>query len=378
MSHKISSLFDDREALARDGEIELTESHFATTASKRLEIEGRTFLAQHGDDPNGNPLGADGTPVAGQDIMIQGKRVSEKRNAPRPDFVSEAALHSGVRLHVEPEAAIDVKRQHRVALQRFYKSCTEPCDDGHRHARIEAGLRLIADAQSDFEITVIAGAIRRDCKILGISTPAELAVAMGCSTSTVYTRLKDGSLTSAMVAIAAEKEQSLADARQSRRLKLDIRLASQGTVFDSPAWHREIEKLFVSLKYQIIDALARETTLSRFDAQKGSDRALKMLPQSRIELLSDLRLLTPEVCRALGKMTEADRDEWLAERDAEDIAELCGDADQRRKSLNRYGSEDYARRIKAYLAANGRNPNGPVLPKPHVHEPKTAKKKKAA
>jgi len=378
MSHKISSLFDDREALARDGEIELTESHFATTASKRLEIEGRTFLAQHGDDPNGNPLGADGTPVAGQDIMTQGKRVSENRNATRPDFVSEAALHSGVKLHAEPEAAIDVKRQHRVALQRFYKSCTEPCDDAHRHARIEAGLRLLARAQSDFEITVIAGAIRRDCKILGIGTPAKLAVAMGCSTSTVYTRLKDGSLTSAIVAIAAEKEQTIAEARRSRGLKLDIRLATRGTVFDSPAWHREIEKLFVSLKYQIVDALARETTLSRFEAQKGSDRALKMLPQSRIELLAELALLTPEICRKLGKMTEADRDEWLAERDAENIAELCGDADQRRKALDRCSSAEYARRIKAYLVANGRNPNGPGLPKANVCPPALSRKKKAA
>ena len=134
----------------------------------------------------------------------------------------------------------------------------------------------------------------------------------------------------------------------------------------------------MSLKYEIVDSLARETVRSRLDAQKGSDRALKMLPQSRIELLSDLQLLTPEVCRALGKMTEADRDEWLADRDAEDIAELCGDADQRRKALSRHGTAAYARRIKAYLAANGRNPNGSVLSKPNVPEQAPAKKKKAA
>jgi hypothetical protein len=374
MSHALSSLFDDREAFALD-DIEAPDQETkhlshpddpeSIARSRAQEIKADRLLVE-----------ADGKP-ANKDLMTHGKRVSEKHNAPRPEFVSEAALHSGAKLHAEP-AVIDVKRQHRVALQRFYKACTEPCDDAHRHARIEAGLRLIADAQSDFEINVIAGAIRRDCKILDIGTPAKLAVAMGCSTSTVYTRLKDGSLTSAIVAIAAEKEQTIAEARQFRGLKLDIRLATKGTQFDSPAWHREIEKLYVSLKYQIVDALARETALSRFDAQKGSDRALKMLPQSRIELLAELALLTPEICRKLGKMTEADRDEWLAQRDAENIAELCGDADQRRKSLNRYGPEGYARRIKVYLAANGRNADGPVLPKPNVPAPASSRKKKAA
>jgi deoxycytidylate deaminase len=372
----IHSLFDDREALAHDGEIELTESRSAISDSewRRREAKGSAKLAKHGYDTNGDLLG----PVAGQDIMTQGKRVSEKRNSPRPDFVSEAALHSGAKLHAEPEAAIDAKRRHHVAMHKFYKLCTEPCDDAHRHVRIEAGLRLIADAQSDFEKIVIAGAIRRDCKILGIGTPASFAVAMGCSTSTAYERMKDGSLTSAIVAVAAEKERSIAEARQSRGLKLDIRLATKGTKFDSAAWHREIEKLYVSLKYQIIDALARETTLSRFDALKGSDRALKMLPQSRIELLAELALLTPEICRKLGKMPEADRDEWLAERDAESIAELCGDENQRRKCSSRYSSEEYARRIKAYLEANGRSADGPVLPKPNVPAPASSRKKKAA
>jgi hypothetical protein len=371
----IPSLFEDHEAIALD-DIEATDQETkhlrhpddpeSIARSRAQEIKADRLLVE-----------ADGKP-ANKDLMTHGKRVSEKRNAPRPDFVSEAALHSGVSMHTDPEAAIDAKRKHRVALQRFYKSCTEPCDDARRHARIEAGLRLIADAQSDFEIKVIAGAIRRDCKILDIGTPAQLAVAMGCSTSTAYERMKDGSLTSAIVAIAAEKEQSIAEARQSRGLKLDIRLATKGTQFDSAPWHREIEKLYVSLKYQIVDALARETTLSRFDAQKGSDRSLKMLPQSRIELLAELALLTPEICRKIGKLSEADRDEWLAERDAENIAKLCGDADQRRKALDRYSSEDYARRIKAYLAANGRNPNGPELPKANVCPPAPSRKKKAA
>ncbi|MGY3581753.1 hypothetical protein ACVIGB_000176 [Bradyrhizobium sp. USDA 4341] len=33
------------------------------------------------------------------------------------------------------------------------------------------------------------------------------------------------------------------------------------TVFDSPAWHGEIERRYVSLKYDILEELARETTL---------------------------------------------------------------------------------------------------------------------
>ncbi|MEK9282809.1 hypothetical protein MTR72_24795 [Bradyrhizobium sp. ISRA442] len=363
-----ASLFDDREALAHDGETDLNEPVRASVASQRLEAAGDAWLAERGFDANANELTADGEPIASECLMSQGKRVSEARAAqPRPEFVSEAALHSGARLHEDPEVSIDTKRLHRVRLQRYYVGLTKPCSEyACRYKRIEDGLQLLASAQSDFEIDVIVGAIRRDCKILEVATPAALAVILGCSTSTVYTRMKDATLEAAIVAIAAEKEQAIAEARQSRNLKLDVRLATKGTVFDSPAWHREIEKLYVSLRFETINALTRETTLSRLDSQKGSDRALKMIPQSRLELLDELGVLTPEVCRMLGTLSEADRDDWIAQRDADDLAELCGDVDQRRKAATRYDSQNYAKRIKAYLAANGRNPNGPVLPKPNT------------
>jgi hypothetical protein len=383
MTHAISLLFDDREALARDGEIEQTESYDATISDaewRRRTAEADATLKQNGyDDKNAKPLDADGESAPSQDLMSTGRRLSVKANAKRPEqFLDDAALHNGAELHTNPEASIDAKRKQRVKLERYYKSCTEPCvDDAHRRYRIAEGMRLIVNARSELELEVIAGAIHRDCKLLDISTAAELAVAMGCSTSTVYCRLKDGSLTSAIVAIAAEKEQSISEARQSRGLTLDIRRATKGTKFDSAAWHREIEKLYVSLKYEIMNVLARETTLSRFDAQKGSDRALKMLPQSRIDKLAEMGLLTPENCRMLGKFTEADRDEWLVERDAEYIAELCGDADQRRNALSRYSAEEYQRRIKAYLVANGRRADGPVLPKPNVPAPTRPRKKKS-
>ncbi|OAF14110.1 hypothetical protein AXW67_00505 [Bradyrhizobium neotropicale] len=227
-------------------------------------------------------------------------------------------------------------------------------------------MRLLPDAQSEFEIRVIAGAIRRDCKFLKIATPVDLARKMGCSTSTAYARMRDGSLEAAIIAVAATKQVTLEEARQLKGLKLDIRRATNGTVFDSPAWHREIERLFASLRYEIVNTLARETTLSRFDAQKGSDRALMMIPQSRIEKLDELGLLAPEICRMLGLMSEHDRDAWIADRDAEDLAELCGNADQRRRASSRYGSQGYEKRIKAYLAKEGRSPKGPVLPKPNV------------
>jgi len=97
MSHALSSLFDDCEAIACNGEIELKDSHCAIPESewKRREAEALALLAQNGDDTNGNPLGTDGKPVASQDIMAQGKRVSDKSSAQRSEFVSEAALHSG-------------------------------------------------------------------------------------------------------------------------------------------------------------------------------------------------------------------------------------------------------------------------------------------
>ncbi|ERF85901.1 MAG: hypothetical protein C207_01076 [Bradyrhizobium sp. DFCI-1] len=362
-----ASLFDNREALARDGETDVNELTCAT-ASKHLEAAGDAWLAERGFDANANELTPDGVHVASTCLMSQGKRVSEARAAqPRPEFVSEAALHSGARLHDDPEASIDTKRLHRVRLQHYYTGHTKPCaDDACRFKRIEDGLQLLTDAQSDFEIDFIVGAIHRDCKILGVATPAELAVILGCSTSTVYTRMKDASLEAAIVAIAAEKHQAVAEARQSRNLKLDVRLATKGTVFDSPAWHREIERLYVSLRFEIMHALTRETTRSRLDFQKGSDRALKMIPQSRLELLDELGVLTPQVCRMLGALSETDRDEWIAQRDADDLAELCGDAHQRRKMAGRYDSKRYAKKIKAYLKANGRNPDGPVLPKPNT------------
>ena len=47
MSHKLSSLFDDREALARDGEIELTEARSTISDSewRRREAKGNAELA---------------------------------------------------------------------------------------------------------------------------------------------------------------------------------------------------------------------------------------------------------------------------------------------------------------------------------------------
>jgi hypothetical protein len=378
-----ASLFDDREVLAHDGEIELSEPTRANVASTRLEAAGDAWLAERGFDHNANELMPDGEPVASTCLMSQGRRVSEGRGAqPRPEFVSEAALHNGARLHGDPEVSIDTKRRHRVRFYRYYVGLTKLCaEDVCRYKRIEDGLQLLSDAKSDFEIDVVVGAIRRDCKILGVATPAGLAVILGCSTSTVYTRMKDASLEAAIVAIAAEKEQAIAEARKSRNLKLDVRLATKGTVFDSPAWHREIDKLYVSLRFEIVNALTRETTLSRLDSQKGSDRALKMIPQSRLELLDELGVLTPEVCRMLGTLTETDRDDWIAQRDAEDLAELCGDADQRRRATSRYDSQKYVKKIKAYLAANGRNPDGPVMPKPNTAARKSTKRtatKKAA
>jgi hypothetical protein len=51
--------------------------------------------------------------------MSHGRRLVEKRSAPRAEFISEAALRYGVGLHIDPDAAIDAKRQHRIALQRY-------------------------------------------------------------------------------------------------------------------------------------------------------------------------------------------------------------------------------------------------------------------
>lgn len=366
----IASSFDNREAIARDGEIEPTNARsvISDAEKRRRERLGDAELKTNGYDvSDGRPLSAAEHP-AKEDIMTRGRRVSERR-AGQPEFVSEAKLNNGGQLHAEPEAAIDEQRRYRVAWLRYCQLLTESGNDQFRYSRIDEGLRLLVLAQSDFEIDTITGAIHRDCKILGIATPAGLALAMGCSTSTVYTRMRDGSLTAAMVAIAAERDQSVADARQSRNHKLDIKLATRGTMFDSPAWHREIERLYTSQKYRLVSILIRETTLSRFAAQKGADRAIRMLPQSRIEKLAELNLLTAEVCHMLGKMSEAERDGWLAQRDGERIEEICGNASQRRKCSGQSSSKDYARRIKQYLEANERNPNGPTLPKPNVPRP---------
>ncbi|WP_206759275.1 hypothetical protein, partial [Acinetobacter baumannii] len=90
-----ASLFDDREVLAHDGEIELSEPTRANVASTRLEAAGDAWLAERGFDHNANELMPDGEPVASTCLMSQGRRVSEGRGAqPRPEFVSEAALHN--------------------------------------------------------------------------------------------------------------------------------------------------------------------------------------------------------------------------------------------------------------------------------------------
>ncbi|WP_338687729.1 hypothetical protein V5279_22510 [Bradyrhizobium sp. 26S5] len=161
-----SALFDNREALANEGEIERKEALTrAATASEALALDADNELAKAGYDKNGNRLGSDDKPVPSDDIMSNRKRSMMPRNATDESnwLTISANKGSEMKSSTSIEAEIDASRAYTVEFAKHCSSFAEPCNQNQLLARIDAGLLLLADARSQYHVDFLAFTIKSDC-----------------------------------------------------------------------------------------------------------------------------------------------------------------------------------------------------------------------
>lgn len=377
-----ASLFENREALARDGEtpspMPLTK---APTASKRREQDADAALKRAGFDACGNPLDA----VPSEDIMTRGKRamMTCQETAPDSDWLTVAALAIGeqVTRSSDIEAEIDAAKAYVVAFAKHCIGFTKPCSETQLLARIDAGLLLIPEARSQYHLDLLTFTITSDCETLGIKSVAELAVAVGCSTSSVYTKINSGSFEFALAVIAGERHMTIREARQHRWRKIDIERAIRGSRFDTGEMREAVKVAPLSLKLSVAFAIVKEATSNALVEATTVDKGVHMIPRSRLRKLAELGLLSITTLEALSGMSPQERDDWIAEREAEQLKALFGGTEHRQAARRRYDSREYSRRIREAVGAGDRfAPTKPNVPPSlaEIAKRKPSSKKKAA
>ncbi|MGY3514160.1 hypothetical protein [Bradyrhizobium lupini] len=334
--HAPASLFDNREALARNGEKE--ETNTFTSASKRLEAAGTDWLAKHGSDANGNPLGADGAHAASEDLMSQGKSV----NSPGADFVSDSALRGGAKLHSDLEADIDART---ASIRRFadrhafFKEVTQPCDtEEARKARAAWGANLLLRILSEDGRAIIAMHVDEAFAKLGKPFKArrdELAAIMRCSPSTVHTRIARGRRLWEQVT----REAALSNENDSKPLGRDSA--------------REDAALADATRALIAATLIQIDVRGEMDAiDKADQRAkTKMVSHSLLQLLDVLGLNNDTTRRTLANMEVDAQKQWCADQIRVAVA---GTSEERASARHRCGA-NYHLLVRECVASHAKD-----------------------
>jgi hypothetical protein len=377
-----ASLFESRESLARDGEtpstMPLTK---AATASKRREEDADAALRRAGFDACGNPLDA----APSEDIMTRGKRamMARQETAPESDWLTVAALTSGEQAtrSADIEAEIDSAKAYTVAFAKHCTGFAKPCSQTQLLTRIDAGLLLIPEARSQYHLDFLTFTIKSDCETLGIKSLAELAVAVGCSTSSVYTKINSGGFEFALAVIAGERHMTIREARQHRWRKIDIERAIRGSRFDVGEMREAVKVAPLSLKLSVAFAIVKEATSYTLVEASTLDKGVHMIPRSRLRKLAELGLLSLNTLETLSRLSPQERDDWLAEQEAEQLRALFGGKAQRQAARHRYDLPEYSRRIREAVGAGDRfAPTRPNVPPSlaEIAKRKSSSKKKAA
>lgn len=339
-------------------------------------------LAKAGFDGSGNPLGPNGEPAASEDIM------SCRKQAMMPEGVKDAsnwltvAANSAgeVKAHSNIEAEIDASRTYSVAFARHCVGFAKPCDEKELLARIDAGLLLLADARSHYHADFLAFTIKSDCDALGMKSVSDLAVALGCSTSSVYTRIGGGSFEFALAVIADERKLTIREARKLKWRKLDIDKAIRGSRFDVEGVLEAVKAAPLSLQVDVAYAIVREALQAELSEAKGKDKSVLMIPRSRWMKMAEIGAFDVRTFELLSRKTPQERDDWLAEREVEQLKALLGDARQREEQRRILGPRDCQRRLRELVGDGSRfAPTKPHVPRPLKDLPqrKPAKRKAA-
>lgn len=377
-----ASLFESHEALARDGEtpspMPLT---MAPTASRHREQEADAALKRAGFDASGNPLDA----APSEDIMTRRKRAMMKlqEKAAESDWLTVANLASGeqVTRSSDIEAEIDSAKAYTVAFAKHCVGFAEPCSETQLLARIDAGLLLIPEARSGYHLDFLTFTVKSDCETLGIKSIGELAVALGCSTSSVYTKIGNGSFEFALAVIADERQMTIREARQNRWRKIDIERAIRGSRFDTGEMPEAIKVAPLSLKLSVAFAIVKEAAHSALAEANTADKSVHMIPRSRWVKLAEMGLLNLRTLETLSHMSPQERDDWIAEHETGQLKALFGRTEQRKAARRRYDSREYSRLIRAAVGTGDRfAPTKPNVPPSlaHIAKRKSPIRKKAA
>lgn len=210
---------------------------------------------------------------------------------------------------------------------------------------------------------------------------AELAVAVRCSTSSVYTKINNGSFEFALAVIAEERRMTIREARQHRWRKIDIERAIRGSRFDAGDMREAIKVAPLSLKLSVAFAIVKEAACSALAEATTSDKGVHMIPRSRLRKLAELGLLNLNALETLSGLSPQERDDWIAEREAEQLRALFGNSAQRQAARRRYDTRDYSRRIREAVGSGDKfAPTKPNVPPSlaEIAKRKSRIKKKAA
>lgn len=322
------------------------------------------FLLQH--DPSYRPV-PDTTPneIAHADIGL----VSDARQSSGGDMLMSAVrpeTHDNLELNGrDPDEAIDAKTvrlRKRIEHRQFLRDLLQVCNsDAERRGRVKRCIRQLGFTKAeDIRAAIIA---TLDDLLAGLRYTFKqrrdwIAARLGVSVATANARVKYGQqVLDLAVRMAAEKPNDVADpdpvATPPKRIKPDLRKATRNTAFDSDARRTAIAALSLEEQAVFVRLLERKSVEGDIEAIDKADRKsrIQMLPHAYNQVLDDVGRSDDQSRRLLARMSPEERSALCADWVGETIdAAIGGDADQRQAARSKFGSREYHKMVREFLA----------------------------
>jgi hypothetical protein len=222
---------------------------------------------------------------------------------------------------------------------------------GGAEERSEQGQRLLELAESREQRDLLAATIYRDLSDIGLKSDevvSRLSTVMACSPASTYTRIQRGNehLRAGIVALGGE----LSLRAVAPRPKVNMRIATRRTRYDSGEWRQAIKRFPASRRYEFIHYLTRQIVQADLAVEDASETRLKMIPHRVDAALDEMGINSRALRRVLGGMSEQERDAWIAKAYAEVVrTDFFGTSRQRAEMRQRVGDELFERHAKQVL-----------------------------
>ncbi len=336
-----------------------------TYDTDRLDTDATEFLRAKGIDDQGEDQVID--PVTGnrckrprRDAFTAGKCLAEGDLT--TDWMGHAAFNEGVFRHEMMSRPIEAELYERkkwedklkhAAVHAYLTDIATAPDPSQLAESAEHGKRLLATALSPLERDVLAATVYMHLATFRSATRVEwLKAAMGCSSdATVYDAIRRGNevLRNTIIAIGGELPST--KGKSVRRARIELRIATKGSQYDTDEWRAAIDRMPASLQFDLVHALARQIVGAGLEAARSADAKLKMMPHRVLNALDELGLNTLSVREALGTMSEAERDAWVAETYAKALRlRFLGTPTERAAMRERLKDELLEKHVKDFLA----------------------------